>query len=65
MNNQVRHFGNTTTNRVESAHATLKDWLGNNKGEFRKGWDSGNQIIQNRHNKIQISFGRRLTVLEH
>ncbi|XP_050888875.1 uncharacterized protein LOC127094048 [Lathyrus oleraceus] len=26
---QVRHIGNTTTNRVEFAHAKLKNWLGN------------------------------------
>ena len=25
---QVRHFGNTTTNKVESAHARLNSWLG-------------------------------------
>lgn len=30
---QVRHIGNTTTNRVEFAHAKLKNWLGNSKGD--------------------------------
>ncbi|CAK8566771.1 unnamed protein product [Lathyrus sativus] len=30
----VRHLGNTTTNRVESAHASLKNWLGNSKGVY-------------------------------
>ncbi|XP_050886362.1 uncharacterized protein LOC127091721 [Lathyrus oleraceus] len=29
--NNVRHLVNTTTNRVESVHATLKNWLGNSK----------------------------------
>lgn len=32
--NQVQHFGNTTNNRVEYAHARLENWLGNNKGDF-------------------------------
>ncbi|XP_050919284.1 uncharacterized protein LOC127136806 [Lathyrus oleraceus] len=31
---QVRHLGNTTTNQVESAHATLKNWLENSKGDL-------------------------------
>lgn len=45
LTNQVRHLGNTTTNRVESAHATLKNWLGSNKYDFCIDWDSMNQMI--------------------
>ena len=61
----VRHLGNTTTNRVESAHATLKNWLGNSKGDLCRDWDSVNLMIKNQHNEIQITFGRSITVLEH
>ncbi|XP_058764019.1 uncharacterized protein LOC131637452 [Vicia villosa] len=35
----VRHLGNTTTNRVESAHASLQNWLGNSKGDLCRDWD--------------------------
>lgn len=33
----VRHFGNTTTNRIEFSLAALIIWLGNSKWDFRKG----------------------------
>ena len=62
---QVRHLRNTTTNRVEFAHATLKNWLGNSKGDLCRDWDSVNQMIQNQHNEIQTSFGRSITILDH
>ncbi|XP_050875905.1 uncharacterized protein LOC127079564 [Lathyrus oleraceus] len=63
--NKVRHLRNTTTNRVESAHATFKNWLGNSKGDLYRDWDFVNQMIQNQHNEIHTSFGRSITVLEH
>ena len=62
---QVRHLGNTTTNRVESAHATLKIWLENNKGDLCGDWDPVNQMIQNQHNEMHTLFGQSITVLEH
>ncbi|XP_058776823.1 uncharacterized protein LOC131651173 [Vicia villosa] len=62
---KVRHLGNTTTNRVESAHATLKNWLCDSKGDLCKAWDTINHMISNQHNEIQTSFGRSITVLEH
>ncbi|XP_050893360.1 uncharacterized protein LOC127099673 [Lathyrus oleraceus] len=61
----VRHLGNTITNRVKFVHATLKFWLGNSKGDLCRDWDSVNHMIQNQHNEIQTSFGRSITVLEH
>src|SRR3954467_14475889 len=63
--NRVRHLGCTTTNRVESAHAVFKRWLGDSKGDLCRGWDTVNQMLQNQHNKIQTSFGRSKTVMEH
>ncbi|XP_058725564.1 uncharacterized protein LOC131596844 [Vicia villosa] len=61
----VRHLGNTTTNRVESAHASMKNWLVNSKGDLCRDWDSVNLMIENQHNEIQTTFGRSITVLEH
>lgn len=63
--NKVRHLGNTTTNRVESTHATLKNWLRNSKRDLCRDWDSVNQMIQNQQNEIQTSLGRSITVLEY
>ncbi|XP_058783994.1 uncharacterized protein LOC131658747 [Vicia villosa] len=63
--NNVRHLGNTTTNRVESAHVTLKNWLGNSKGDLCRDWDTVNLMIKNQHNEIQTSFGQRIIMLEH
>ena len=53
---QVMHLRNTTTNRVESAHACMKNWLGNNKGDLITCWDSVNQMILNQHNEIHTKF---------
>src|SRR4051812_1550452 len=63
--NRVRHLGCTTTNRVESAHAVFKRWLGDSKGDLCRGWDTVNQMLDNQHNEIQTSFGRSKTVMEH
>src|SRR3954468_10705608 len=63
--NRVRHLGCTTTNRVESAHAVFKRWLGDSKGDLCRGWDTVNQMLENQHNEIQTSFGRSKTVMEH
>ncbi|XP_058783408.1 uncharacterized protein LOC131658091 [Vicia villosa] len=62
---KVRHLGNTTTNKVESAHATLKNWLCDSKGDLCKAWDTINHMISNQHNEIQTPFGRSIMVLEH
>lgn len=62
---KVRHLGNTILNRVKSSHDTLKNWLGNSKGDLCRDWDSMNQMIHNQHNEMNTSFGRSITVLEH
>lgn len=45
LTDQVRHFWNTITNKVESAQTTLNNWLGNSKCDLCRDWDSVNQII--------------------
>lgn len=62
---QVRHFRNTITYRVESSDATLNSWLRDGNGDFYKGWESVNQMIKNQHNKIHTSFGFGVTILKH
>lgn len=62
---QVPHFGNITTTKVESTHARLKTWLENNKGDFYRDWDTANRFLQNQHNKIRTSFGRIIILLEY
>lgn len=44
---KVRHLINTTTNRVEYSHATLKNWLGNSMCDLCRDWGSVNQMINN------------------
>ncbi|XP_058741061.1 uncharacterized protein LOC131613405 [Vicia villosa] len=51
--------------KVESAHASLKFWLANSKGDLCRDWDTINLMIKNQHNEIQTTFGRSITVLEH
>ncbi|XP_052725869.1 uncharacterized protein LOC108336744 [Vigna angularis] len=54
--NKVIHLGNTTTNRAESAHWSLKKVLGNNIGDLCSCWDNIHNIIILQHNKIKASF---------
>ena len=62
---RVMHFGNTTTNRVESAHGTLKEYLQDSKGNLEKGWKAIHAMLTVQFTEIQAEFGRSSTVLEH
>lgn len=62
--NQVQNFGNTITNRVGLAHARLKNWLGNSKGDFCRDWDVVNQMLWNQHNEIQMTFGYNIKLIQ-
>ncbi|XP_052723733.1 uncharacterized protein LOC128193696 [Vigna angularis] len=54
--NKVMHLGNTTTNRAESAHWSLKKVLGNSMGDLCSCWDNIHNVIILQHNKIKASF---------
>ncbi|XP_052736662.1 PKS-NRPS hybrid synthetase cheA-like [Vigna angularis] len=54
--NKVMHLGNTTTNRAESAHWSLKKVLGNSMGDLCYCWDNIHNVIILQHNKIKASF---------
>ncbi|XP_057806170.1 PKS-NRPS hybrid synthetase cheA-like [Salvia miltiorrhiza] len=62
---RVMHFGNLTTNRAESAHATLKRWLGSSQGDFDSSWNTINSLIELQHTQIRASFEQSLNVVEH
>ncbi|XP_045802393.1 uncharacterized protein LOC123895974 [Trifolium pratense] len=54
--NRVMHLGNTTTNRVESAHWRLKKMLEHSKGDLCKCLEGMNDNIRLEVDKIKKSF---------
>ncbi|KAL5141614.1 Protein FAR-RED ELONGATED HYPOCOTYL 3 [Glycine soja] len=54
--NKVMHLGNTTTNRVESAHWALKRVLQNSVEDLCSVWDAMNNMIMLQHVEIKASF---------
>ncbi|XP_014492691.1 uncharacterized protein LOC106755109 [Vigna radiata var. radiata] len=60
--NKVMHLGNTTTNRVESAHWNLKRLLGSSMGDLCSCWDAMHNVIVLQHNKIRASFEKSINL---
>ncbi|CAN1129865.1 PKS-NRPS hybrid synthetase cheA [Linum perenne] len=54
--NQVLHFGNTVTSRVEAAHALLKAWLGNSTLTLDTIWSRSHALLEGQHVKIRKSL---------
>ncbi|KAL5170587.1 Protein FAR1-RELATED SEQUENCE 5 [Glycine soja] len=63
--NKVMHLGNTTTNRVESAHWALKRILQNSVGDLCSVWDAMNNMITLQHVEIKASFETSTHVVGH
>ncbi|KAH1213011.1 hypothetical protein GmHk_14G041056 [Glycine max] len=63
--NKVMHLGNTTTNRVESAHSSLKGLLQNSLGDLCSVWDAMNNMITLQHTEIKASFETSTYVIGH
>ncbi|XP_058769876.1 PKS-NRPS hybrid synthetase cheA-like [Vicia villosa] len=63
--NLVLHFGNTTTNRVESAHWKLKQMLGNSLGDMVKVWEAMNSNPKIQIGNIRASFQKSFYEVEH
>ena len=63
--NEIMHFGNTTTNRAESAHGLLKKYLPDGNGDFVKVWEACEQMLLIKFSDIKTSFGQNLSVKEH
>jgi alpha-glucosidase len=53
---KVMHIGNTTTNRVESQHGSLKEYIKDCKGDLVFCWDAINQMLANQFTQIKTSF---------
>ncbi|KAH1253378.1 putative protein FAR1-RELATED SEQUENCE 10 [Glycine max] len=63
--NKVMHIGNTKTNRVESAHYSLKRVLQNSLGDLCSVWDAMNNMITLQHVEIKASFETSTHVVGH
>ncbi|KAH1241535.1 hypothetical protein GmHk_07G019102 [Glycine max] len=63
--NKVMHLGNTTTNRVESAHWSLKRILQNSVGDLYSFWDAMNNMMTLQHTEIRASFKTSTHVVGH
>ncbi|KAH1197677.1 Protein FAR1-RELATED SEQUENCE 5 [Glycine max] len=63
--NKVMHLGNTTTNRVESAHWALKRVLQNSLGDLCSVWDAMNNMMTLQHTKIRASFETSIHIVGH
>ncbi|KAH1212860.1 Protein FAR1-RELATED SEQUENCE 5 [Glycine max] len=63
--NKVMHLGNTTTNRIESAHSSLKRLLQNSIGDLCSVWDAMNNMITLQHTEIKASFETSTHVVGH
>ncbi|XP_058725644.1 PKS-NRPS hybrid synthetase cheA-like [Vicia villosa] len=63
--NLVLHFGNTTTNRVESAHWKLKQVIGNSLGDMVKVWEAMNSNLKIQIGNIRASFQKSFYEVEH
>jgi hypothetical protein len=59
------HFGNTTTNRVESSHRVLKKYLTDGLGDFVRVVDAIEKMLSNQFSSAKTSFGLSLNVEEH
>src|SRR4030042_3476833 len=53
---KVLHLGNRTTNRVESAHGVLKNFLTNGVGDLATCWQAVHNMVLLQHVEIQATF---------
>ncbi|KAL5146828.1 Protein FAR1-RELATED SEQUENCE 5 [Glycine soja] len=63
--NKVMHLGNTTTNRVKSAHWSLKRILQNSVGDLCSVWDAMKNMMMLQHTEIRASFETSTHVVGH
>ncbi|XP_004509993.1 PKS-NRPS hybrid synthetase cheA-like [Cicer arietinum] len=63
--NRVMHFGNTTTQRVESAHWSLKRILQDSIGDICSVWETINSMIVLQHSEIIASFEKSIIQKVH
>ncbi|CAL9019247.1 unnamed protein product [Prunus brigantina] len=59
------HFGNTTSNRAESAHSKLKRELGTSQCNFETSWAKIHAMLLLQHTEIRASFERSQSFVQH
>ncbi|KAL8487372.1 hypothetical protein ACS0TY_023886 [Phlomoides rotata] len=62
--NQVMHYGNITTNRVENHHSALKRMLGNSLGNFETSWLKIDTLFEECHTAIKHSFEKSVNITQ-
>ena len=63
--NKVMHMGNTTTNRVESAHTRLKKYMTSSMCNLCTNWSSVHNMLESQNTQIHASFQTNMIMLEH
>ncbi|RZC78911.1 hypothetical protein C5167_003127 [Papaver somniferum] len=63
--NNIKHFDNVATSRVESAHAKLKLYLGNSRGNFANCFFRAHCSYENEHVNVHSEFERSKTTQMH
>ncbi|XP_021828352.1 protein FAR1-RELATED SEQUENCE 5-like, partial [Prunus avium] len=59
------HFGNTTSNRAESAHSQLKRQLGTSQCNFETSWAKIHAMLVLQHTEIKASFEKSQSFVQH
>ncbi|CAL8154076.1 unnamed protein product [Prunus armeniaca] len=59
------HFGNTTSNRAESAHSKLKRQLSTSQCNFKTSWAKIHAMLVLKHIEIKASFERSQSFVQH
>ncbi|KAH1232960.1 hypothetical protein GmHk_09G025509 [Glycine max] len=63
--NKVMHLGNTTINRVESVHWSLKRLLQNSFDDICSVWEAMNNMMTLQHTQIKATFETSMHVVGH
>ncbi|KAL8476987.1 hypothetical protein ACS0TY_029330 [Phlomoides rotata] len=63
--NNILHYGNTTTNRVEGHHSALKRQLKTSMGDFETCWTQMHTLYEASHTAIKASFEKSINVVQH
>ncbi|KAL8519809.1 hypothetical protein ACS0TY_010664 [Phlomoides rotata] len=63
--NNILHYGNTTTNRVEGHHSALKRQLKTSIGDFETCWTQMHTLYQASHTAVKDSFEKSINVVQH
>ncbi|XP_038698755.1 uncharacterized protein LOC119996256 [Tripterygium wilfordii] len=59
------HFGNQTTNRVESQHAKLKRYLGSTQSNLKSSVSFIHELIQNQISSIKASLEKSRNIIQY